>query len=86
MFRFNNGDRVRDRISGFTGIVTGRTDFLNGCIRYAVTPEKVKTGQTHEPTWFDEQQLELKKAGAIKVVPLRAGGPRPDAPRLADPR
>lgn len=86
IFKFNNGDRVSDKVSGFTGIIVARSEHLNGCIRYGVSAEKVKEGGSHDPTWFDEQQLNLKKASAIKVVPMRTGGPRPDARRQLDPR
>ena len=32
------GEKVKDTITGFTGIATARTDYLYGCIRVEVEP------------------------------------------------
>lgn len=50
--------KVVDRITGFTGIVTGRCEYLNGCIQYLVKP-KQKKGDKEMPKgeWIDEQHL-----------------------------
>lgn len=85
------GGRVKDRVSGFAGIATARTTFLNGCVRVCVDAEKVnKDGSVPSGLWFDEQQLELVQAAPPKMKPLqrapevRPGGPRSDARRRAD--
>jgi len=31
------GDKVRDRVTGYEGIATSKTEFLNGCIQIEVT-------------------------------------------------
>jgi len=31
------GNKVRDKVSGIEGIVTGRCEYLNGCVQYCVT-------------------------------------------------
>ena len=36
----NLGDTVKDKISGFTGVVVARTEWLYGCIRLAVQSQK----------------------------------------------
>lgn len=91
MFKFNNGDRVKNRINGFVGIVTCRTEWLNGCRRYALAKEKLdKDGNPeNELPTYDEQDLELVKTNPlnlpvpspeINVTPSRrslAGGPYP---------
>jgi hypothetical protein len=52
------GDRVMHRINGFRGIVTGRTEYINGCIQLLVSPEKLdKDGKIMEGQWIDEQNL-----------------------------
>ena len=55
------GSTVRDKISGFTGIATGRTTYLFGCVRVTVTPVKIKEdgSLTGEDYCFDEPQLEV---------------------------
>lgn len=84
------GDRVKDRITGFSGIVTGITTWLNGCRRVGVQPEKLDEGKLQDPQWFDEPQVDIVKR-AVHVpfgqgvaitpaapAPARRGGPRPD--------
>lgn len=61
------GDRVKDRISGFAGIITGRTEYLNGCRQFLVSPEKVnKDGESLKGLWIDEQTLEVIAAGIFE--------------------
>lgn len=87
-FRFSNGDKVKDRISGLTGIVTARADHLFGCNRYWLQPQELKDGKAVDGQWQDEDALELVDEAAIKPrryrvyeddplpVPVRrAGGP-----------
>ena len=69
------GDKVKDSISGFEGIVTGRAEYLYGCVRVLVQPESLQDdGKLAEDTWIDEQRLdEYSKA--------KVGGPQNDPPR-----
>lgn len=56
------GDRVKDPITGFSGIVTAVTTWLHGCIRVMVAPEKLdKDGKPREERHFDQSQLVLLK-------------------------
>jgi hypothetical protein len=84
------GWRVRDSITGFTGITTAFGTFLNGCERIGVTPEKLKDGKVLDTEYFDVQQLVVldKKPKGIPKVPQekRPGGPRQAIPRSSDPR
>lgn len=74
------GDIVKDKITGFEGVVVARTDWLNGCVRMVVQTKKLKDGAPLEPQTFDVEQLELVKSAAHpKGKP--AGGPMPDAVR-----
>ena len=94
--RIELGDRVKDRISGLKGIVTGVTYFLYGCTRMTLQPEEAKDGKPADGFWVDEPQLELVKKGivrpthpALQATPAeqpvpRRHGPRPDAKRAAD--
>ena len=85
IFKFDIGDRVKDRISGFTGIIQCRTEWFNGCIRYNVVPDALDAGKLIPGDTFDEAQLELKKMRAVQApkhtfsLPARrTGGPRND--------
>ncbi len=59
--KLNNGDRVKDPISGFSGIVTCRLEYLNGCTRIQVNSEKLDAGRPIDSQYFDEPQLVLVK-------------------------
>jgi hypothetical protein len=74
------GDRVKDQITGFTGIATGRYEYLYGCVRVSVQAEKLKDGKVADGLVFYEDQLEVIKAGAVTGVAAKSkpttGGPR----------
>jgi len=61
-----NGDKVKDRISGFEGVVTGTTIYLNGCVRFIIQPKIDKDGKMPNPEWIDEEQLEVLEKKAFK--------------------
>jgi hypothetical protein len=75
------GKKVKDKVSGFTGIVTGRHEFLAGCTRYSVQPEVDKDGKLPEVQTFDDPQLEIVKEKKIKTTGDRPGGPMPVTPK-----
>ena len=78
------GSKVKDKITGCTGIAISRTEWLNGCVRVGVQPAVLKDGVPVEPMAFDEQQLEVlkwaeppnTKAAASNVE--ASGGPQDD--------
>jgi hypothetical protein len=51
----NMGDRVRDSITGFKGIVVGISEFLHVCRYVGVQSEDLVDGKPLEVEWFDEQ-------------------------------
>jgi hypothetical protein len=73
------GDEARDTITGLTGIVIGRFEYLNGCVQLRIQPKELKDGKPVESSVFDIEQLELveKLRAPRKLVAI--GGPR-DAP------
>lgn len=80
------GDRVKDKITGFEGIVVARVEHLYGCIRCSVQPEKLnKDGKPIENQYFDEPQLDLilhnATVGAAMSAQPAKHGPRQDPPR-----
>jgi len=71
----NLGDKVKDSVSGIIGIVTQRTEYLNGCIQYGVQPKVTSKNPDEIKTWIiDEEQL-TKIGGLKKVKKSRNGGP-----------
>jgi len=87
----NLGDKVRDQLSGLTGIVVSRTEWMYGCVRCGVQPQELKDGKPVESTVFDEPQLEIVQRGALPNVkhwrePERVtAGARDDVKRRPDP-
>jgi len=57
--KVKKGWLVKDSITGYTGIVTCKLDYLNGCMRIEVTPQErnKETGMPLESMVFDEPQL-----------------------------
>ncbi len=53
------GSRVRDRITGFTGVATGRAEYLDRGVRYLISPPLDKDGKYVEPLWFPANQLDV---------------------------
>jgi len=79
-FRIKLGQEVKDRVSGFKGIVVGRTEYLHGCLRLLVQPATKDDGTLIDPLSFDEPDLEVIGDGVY--VPPK---PKPEKP-LHGPR
>jgi hypothetical protein len=80
------GDLAKDKISGFTGIVTARTEWLNKCVRVQLSPDKLqKDGTVIDSQTFDEEQVEVIKQAAIKVNKQQTGGDRPGPVQRSGP-
>ena len=68
-------DKVEDVITGFTGIVTAKAEYLYGCTQFLVN-SKCKDNEQGKTSWIDEPQLKvLKSNGGDKSEP-RYGGDR----------
>lgn len=66
----NLGDVVIDNLTGFRGVATGRFTFLNGCIRFEISPPKLKDGEPVKPCTVDLPQITVvKRAKATKPTP-----------------
>lgn len=73
-FRISLGSKVKDCVTGFSGVVTGRAEYLTGCRQYSVMG-RAKDGKSGDGMWFDEDRLEI--VGKPVVLPRKAnnGGP-----------
>lgn len=73
------GDKVRDKVSGFEGIATARTEWLNGCLRWGISPRVGEDGKLPEDIWVDDQQIEVLEEDPQQFFPKEAhrmtGGP-----------
>jgi hypothetical protein len=66
-FKFELGATVRDTVTGFVGVVAGRTQYLFGCNRYGVQAKVLHDGKPIEWQSFDELQLEQVKSAESKL-------------------
>jgi hypothetical protein len=55
----NLGDKVKDSVTGFEGIVVGKTTWLNGCTRIGIQSDVLKDGLPKDVQWIDEPQLKI---------------------------
>lgn len=86
------GSKVRDVVSGFTGIAVAEFNFLHGCSRYCVLPPVDVDGVMQAEGTFDEPQLKVVSkptkemltslAGTLNKKP---GGPAPYKPTPKGP-
>ena len=79
------GDKVKDSITGFTGVVTGITTWLNGCVRIGVQHEKLKDGVPSETQWIDDVQLRVIIRGKVAAIPPGPSGGLEEGRRRRDP-
>lgn len=72
------GDRAKDTLTGFEGIVVGTCQYLTGCDQALLKPQKRKDdGSMLAGEWFDVQRLEVTKAGAYMLDNgVTPGGPQ----------
>ena len=69
------GDKVKCKITGFVGIATARTEFLNGCIQYMVTGKVGKDNKmVLDDAQIDEQSLEVVKPKRKKKIKKESNG------------
>jgi hypothetical protein len=64
------GDKVTDKVTGFTGVAVAKTEWLYGCVRWGVQSNTLKDGKPIDCQWFDEKSLD--------VTASEPGGPMPD--------
>lgn len=81
------GDKVKETITGFQGIVVSKIEYLNGCKRYQIQSVKLDAGKIVSE-WADEEQVQIltkvKVKRALKKKGKDPGGSR-DVPRFSKP-
>lgn len=63
------GTKVRDRVTGFEGVVTSVGFDLFGCIQVIVTPPATSDGKRNLGEWFDSNRLETVDATPVMERP-----------------
>lgn len=78
-FKFELGTTLKDELSGFTGVVTGRADYLTGCNTYCLLPKIKESGEYPDSKWLDEGRLGQTSSDIVKLEETEkpGGGPNP---------
>ncbi len=63
------GLKVKDRVTGFEGVVSSICFDLYGCVQVAITPPAGADGKLGDGHWFDIKRLELKTKKPVIDVP-----------------
>ena len=76
------GQKAKDKITGFKGIITGRASYIYGCDQYLIIPKLGKNG-VRLAEWFDEGRIEIIGKGILpkEVRVEKNGGPNIEAPK-----
>jgi hypothetical protein len=76
------GKKAKDKVTGFSGIIIGKCEYLYGCTQYGISPE-AKDGKVNDTHWFDEGRIEIIDNGVRpeEVKAKKNGGPSTDAPK-----
>lgn len=54
------GYTVKDRITGFRGVVTGICAYVSGCHQVLIVPPMSADGKLPDSHWFDVQRCEIE--------------------------
>lgn len=73
------GMQVRDRVTGFSGIVTSICFDLYGCVQVVVVPDAGAKNELADGRWFDEKRLEVTGDKPVMEVPTFEVIPGPAA-------
>ncbi len=68
------GRKVKDKITGFSGVATGRVEYLTGCNQILVQPPVGKDGSYRDSLWIDEQKLDVVGTTKVKLDNSRSPG------------
>jgi hypothetical protein len=58
LMKIEFGREVKDKITGFRGIVTGECSYISGCLQYLVQPKGKDSDKKPDAIWFDVDRLE----------------------------
>jgi len=65
--KFELGETLKDKITGFEGVAMARVEYFTDCIHYALCSQTLKDGKSLEWEYFDETRL-VRVKGKKKIV------------------
>lgn len=79
--KINLGDKVKDRVTKFKGIVTAFCLYFNGCKQYGIQSLELNDGKPTDMIWIDEDQLEVVITEAVKSsIYVESNGGQQESP------
>lgn len=82
----NLGDKVKDVVTGFEGVAVAKIEYLNGCRRYEIKPDKLKDGKTIDSEWIDIQQLKVVEENIFSKQKNTGSGGSGNTPSVRMPK
>lgn len=70
------GKEVKDIVTGFSGVITGKSTWLFGCNQYCVSPKISEDGGIKAGEWFDEGRIQIIGEGIRPQQVVAASGKR----------
>lgn len=67
------GHKVKDRVTGFSGVASSISFDLYGCVQVAVTPGMNKEGKVESGHWFDLSRLSITGKKVMKAPDFEKG-------------
>ncbi len=64
-FVYDNGDVLKDRVTGLEGVVMVRAEYSTGCHHYGLLPQEINDSKEPDWTWFDQSRLDLVKSKGV---------------------
>lgn len=78
------GQKAKDKITDFEGILTARHQYITGCDQYSLSPQGVdEKNQLKETYSFDEGRIEILGTG---INPEEIKTEKPGGPQFASKR
>jgi hypothetical protein len=76
------GLTMRDRVTGFVGVVTGHVEYITGCDQLLLVPSVDGDGKMRDSNWFDRQRCEaIEGYDRVVVDNSQFTGPDKEAPK-----
>lgn len=82
VFQYPLGCVLKDCITGFEGVVLGRTEYFTGCKHYGLASRGMKDGKPLDWEWFDESRLTMiSRSIPTLQTEMGTGGPCQSTPQ-----
>ncbi len=65
LYRYNLGDTLKDKVTGFQGVCLGISFYATGCVHYGLQSQDLKDQKPLDWVWVDETTVELVETQTI---------------------